>query len=91
MTSRSTAPRLRDADTTELVKLVAGMRPGTVIAVAVHRGKDALTLKIKLGAGRPTSARCPPAIPPPPIDPSPTSPARRDLARGRVGSGMPGS
>src|SRR5436309_12027473 len=44
---------LKDADTSELVKLVGGMRPGTVIAVDVRRGKDSLTGKIKLGARPP--------------------------------------
>ena len=60
---------LKEADTSELVKLVGGMRPGTVIAVDVHRGKDALTLKIKLGARPADFSPLPARIPPPPIDP----------------------
>jgi S1-C subfamily serine protease len=60
---------LKEADTGELVKLVGGMRPGTVIAVDVRRGKDALTLKIKLGARPADFSPLPSRIPPPPIDP----------------------
>jgi hypothetical protein len=33
-----------------LVKMVGGMRPGTVVAVEVQRGPEALTLKVKLGS-----------------------------------------
>jgi len=60
---------LKEADTGELVKLVGGMRPGTVIAVDVRRGKDALTLKIKLGVRPADFSPLPSRIPPPPIDP----------------------
>ena len=60
---------LKDADTSELVRLVGGMRPGTVIAVDIRRGKDALTLKIKLGVRPPDFSPLPSRIPPPPIDP----------------------
>jgi len=60
---------LKEADTSELVKLVGGMRPGTVIAVDVRRGKDALTLKIKLGVRPADFSPLPSRIPPPPIDP----------------------
>jgi S1-C subfamily serine protease len=60
---------LKEADTGELVKLVGGTRPGTVIAVDVRRGKDALTLKIKLGARPADFSPLPSRIPPPPIDP----------------------
>jgi S1-C subfamily serine protease len=60
---------LKEADTSELVKLVGGMRPGTVIAVDVRRGKDPLTLKIKLGARPADFTPLPSRIPPPPIDP----------------------
>lgn len=63
------AADLRDAETTELVKLVGGMRPGTVIAVDVRRGKDILTLKIKLGNRPPDFTPMPSRIPPPPNDP----------------------
>ena len=63
------AADLREAETTELVKLVGGMRPGTVIAVDVRRGKDSLTLKIKLGNRPPDFTPMPSRIPPPPIDP----------------------
>jgi S1-C subfamily serine protease len=63
------AADLRDAETTELVKLVGGMRPGTVIAVDVRRGKDILTLKIKLGNRPADFTPMPSRIPPPPIDP----------------------
>ena len=55
---------LRDADTTELVKLVAGMRPGTVIAVEVRRGTQTLTLKVKLGARPPDFTPTPTRSPP---------------------------
>jgi S1-C subfamily serine protease len=62
------AADLKDADTSELVKLVGGMRPGTVIAVDLRRGKESLTLKIKLGARPADFAPMPSRIPPPPID-----------------------
>ena len=60
---------LKDAETSELVKLVGGMRSGTVIAVDIKRGTQALTLKIKLGARPPDFTPTPARIPPPPIDP----------------------
>src|SRR5215213_6116222 len=41
---------LKDAYTSELVRLVGGMRPGTVIALDVRRGKESLVLRVKLGA-----------------------------------------
>ena len=63
------AADLRDVETTELVKLVAGMRPGTVIAVDVRRGTQALTLKVKLGARPPDFTPTPTRIPPQPNDP----------------------
>jgi S1-C subfamily serine protease len=63
------AADLRDVETTELVKLVAGMRPGTVIAVDVRRGTQALTLKVKLGARPPDFTPTPSRIPPQPNDP----------------------
>jgi len=63
---------LRDADTSELVKMVGGMRPGTVIALEVRRGKEMLTLKVKLGARpadfTPTPSRIPPRENDPPKD-----------------------
>jgi S1-C subfamily serine protease len=61
---------LKDADTSELVKLVGGMRPGTVIALDVRRGKESLVLKVKLGARPADFTPMPSRIPPPPpIDP----------------------
>lgn len=63
------AADLRDADTTELVRMVGGMRPGTVIAVDIRRGKDVLTLKIKLGARPPDFTPTPSRIPPRDNDP----------------------
>ena len=63
------AADLRDADTNELVKMVGGMRPGTVIAVDVRRGTDNLTLKIKLGARPPDFTPTPSRIPPRENDP----------------------
>ena len=59
---------LKDADTGDLVKLVAAMRPGTVVAVEVRRGPEKRTLKVKLGP-RPADFQQPRQIPPPPIDP----------------------
>ena len=63
---------LKDADTGDLVKLVGGMRPGTVVAVEVRRGSETLTLKVKL-APRPADFQARPTIPPPPLigDPRP--------------------
>jgi S1-C subfamily serine protease len=60
---------LRDAETTELVKMVGGMRPGTVIAVDVRRGREMLILKIKLGARPPDFTPTPSRIPPRENDP----------------------
>ena len=60
---------LKDADTSELVRLVGGMRPGTVIALDVRRGKEALVLKVKLGARPADFAPMPSRIPQPPTDP----------------------
>jgi S1-C subfamily serine protease len=59
-----------DADTGDLVKLIGGMRPGTVVAVEVRRGSEMLTLKVKLGP-RPADFQVRPTIPPPNIDPRP--------------------
>jgi serine protease Do len=56
---------LKDSDTTELVKMIGGMRPGTVVAVEVRRGSETLTLKVKLGP-RPADFPQPQQIPPPP-------------------------
>ena len=40
---------LADAETGDLVKIVAGMRPGTVVKLDVRRGSESVTLKVKLG------------------------------------------
>lgn len=61
---------LKDSDTSELVKLVGGMRSGTVIAIDIKRGTQALTLKVKLGSRPPDFTPTPARIPPPPIDPN---------------------
>ena len=57
---------LKDAETGDLVKRVAAMRPGMVVAVAVRRGAEAKTIKVKLGP-RPADFQQPGL--PPPIDP----------------------
>jgi S1-C subfamily serine protease len=41
---------MTDGDTSDFVKLVGGMRPGTIVAMDVKRGTEKLTLKVKLGA-----------------------------------------
>jgi S1-C subfamily serine protease len=56
---------LKDADTSELVKMIGGMRPGTVVAVEIRRGSETLTLKVKLGP-RPADFPQPSKIPPSP-------------------------
>lgn len=61
---------MADAETGELVKMVAGMRPGTVIALEVKRGPETLTLKVKLGSRPPDFTPTPQRIPPP-DDPRP--------------------
>jgi S1-C subfamily serine protease len=62
---------LKDADTTELVKMIGGMRPGTVVAVEVRRGAERKTVKVKLGP-RPADFQTRQVIPPPPlVDPPP--------------------
>ena len=58
---------LKDAETSEMVKLVGGMRPGTVIAVAIRRGTEDRTVKIKLG-NRPADFPQQGRIPPPPVE-----------------------
>ena len=40
---------MANEDTSDFVKLVGGMRPGTVIALDIRRGKESLVLKVKLG------------------------------------------
>jgi S1-C subfamily serine protease len=58
---------LADAETSELVKMVAGMRPGTVVRLEVRRGSETVTLKVKLGP-RPPDFQPTPRLPPPIID-----------------------
>ena len=58
---------MAEAETGELVKMVGGMRPGTVLSVEVKRGSETLTLKVKLGP-RPPDFTPTPRIPPPGID-----------------------
>jgi S1-C subfamily serine protease len=59
---------LKDAETGDFVKMVGGMRPGTVIALEVKRGADTLTLKVKLGV-RPKDFSPTPVPIPQQIDP----------------------
>jgi S1-C subfamily serine protease len=40
---------MKNEDTSALVNLIGGMRPGTVVTVDVLRGNEKLTLKVKLG------------------------------------------
>ena len=47
---------LVDAETGELVKMVAGMRPGTVVKLEVRRGSEPVVLKVKLGPRPPEGA-----------------------------------
>ena len=63
---------MKDAETSELVKMIGGMRPGTIVAVEVRRGGEMLTLKVKLGP-RPPDFTARPNIPSPPLisDPRP--------------------
>jgi S1-C subfamily serine protease len=56
---------MSNADTADLVRIVAGQRPGTVVAVEVKRGTETLTLKIKLGPRPPDFQPTPRTIPPP--------------------------
>ena len=58
---------LVDAETGELVKMVAGMRPGTVVKLEVRRGSEPVVLKVKLGP-RPPDFQPTPRLPPPIID-----------------------
>lgn len=61
----------KDTETNEFVKMVGGMRPGSVVTLAVRRGSEALTIKVKLGA-RPAdfTPTVPPPRVPPPDDPN---------------------
>lgn len=59
---------LKEADTNELVKIVGGMRPGTVVALHVRRGTESLTIKVKL-APRPADFETSNLRPPLPIIP----------------------
>lgn len=58
---------LADADTGDLVKMIGGMRPGTVVALEIRRGSETLTVKLKL-APRPADFTPTPAYPPVIID-----------------------
>jgi S1-C subfamily serine protease len=62
---------MAEAETGELVKMIGGMRPGTVVAVEVQRGPDSLTLKVKLGSRPADFPATPQRIPPPHDDPRP--------------------
>jgi S1-C subfamily serine protease len=53
---------MRNAETSEFVKMVGGWRPGTVIALDVRRGAEKLTLKVKLGV-RPADFSPTPKLP----------------------------
>ena len=59
---------LVDADTGELVKIVGGMRPGTLVVLEVKRGTETVALKVKLGPRPPDFAPTPQRIPPPGFD-----------------------
>ncbi len=59
---------LKDADTSDFVKMVAGMRPGTILTLDVKRGSEKLIFKVKLGV-RPKDFNPRPIPSPPPIDP----------------------
>lgn len=63
---------MQNAETGDFVKLVGGMRPGTIVALDVKRGAETLTLKVKLGA-RPADFS-PTPIPRPPIIEDPGRP-----------------
>ncbi|HEX3152737.1 MAG TPA: PDZ domain-containing protein [Gemmataceae bacterium] len=57
----------KDSDTGDLVKFVGGMRPGTIVNVAVQRGTQKLVVKVKL-TGRPPDFQPVPTRGIPPID-----------------------
>src|SRR4051812_47546445 len=57
-------------ETGEVVKMIGGRRPGRVVAVEVKRGREALTLKVKLGSP-PADSPAPPQRIPPQDDPRP--------------------
>jgi C-terminal processing protease CtpA/Prc len=58
---------LADADTGDLVKMVGGMRPGTIVVMEIRRGAEMLTVKLKL-VPRPADFTPTPVIPPQIID-----------------------
>jgi C-terminal processing protease CtpA/Prc len=58
---------LADADTGDLVKMIGGMKPGTVVMIEIRRGAEKLTMKVKL-APRPADFTATPTIPPQIID-----------------------
>jgi S1-C subfamily serine protease len=60
---------LKDAETADFVKMVGGMRPGTVVALELKRGSETVKVKVKLGV-RPKDFS-PTPVPIPPIDPIP--------------------
>jgi S1-C subfamily serine protease len=62
---------MAEAETGELVKMVAGMRPGTVVPVEVKRGPETVRLKVKLGPRPADFPTIPQRIPPPGEDPRP--------------------
>ena len=59
---------LKDSDTTELVKIVGGMRPGTVVNLAVIRNGEKLPIRVKL-APRPADFQSTPTYPLAPVLP----------------------
>jgi S1-C subfamily serine protease len=58
---------MENSDTGDFVKMIGGMRPGTIVALDVKRGTETLTLKVKLGV-RPKDFSPTPIIPPPNFD-----------------------
>lgn len=61
------ATSLKGVESGELVKVVGGMRPGTVVALEVRRGGDTLTIKVKLGPRPADFQQIQPNYPPPGI------------------------
>lgn len=56
---------MADGDTSAFLKIVASKRPGTILALDIRRGNEALVLKVKLG---PRPANYSPTLEPrPPI------------------------
>jgi S1-C subfamily serine protease len=48
---------LKDSDTTDIVKMISGIRAGTTVSIQLRRGKEMVTVKAKLAVRPPDADR----------------------------------